>query len=465
MFAPLNLSNRKASQRLISGQPNTPALTSTYTNTISSIGYSGLGSLFDNRKLVDDAVVNYNGDTSCNCCGDDGYGNCNACSHYFYCGNTGRNTIPDPGWYVSTSNYGFIQFSTAQGDSCGGIYCYDGAGSYDCCNVSNIGSCWTELGGGNGNGTYLGIRSDNTLWSWGSNGQWLLGEGNGTTTAARSSMVQIGSSFSNVRGSQSHAIAVKTDGTLWSWGYGGTGLLGQNNLFNRSSPTQIGTQTYWTDKISCGDIHTLAISNDGKLWAWGENIQGQLGDNSTSRRSSPVQIGTGTDWDQVFCGYLSSFAIKTDGTLWAWGYNGYTLGDGTNVNRSSPVQIGSATNWKQVFSTSTYRTYAIAKDGTMWAWGTNPWGISAGYRSVPTVIGSLSNKIHAVLPQACNTDGLYFNTYIEPEGTTFIDTFGNVKRYCGFDSVTSSMYTGRRARNIIQPKSSYCNTYIMMDSA
>jgi alpha-tubulin suppressor-like RCC1 family protein len=155
--------------------------------------------------------------------------------------------------------------------------------------------------------------------------------------------------------------AVKTNGTLWLWGsltYGNAG----NNLDTdtRSSPVQVGALTNWS-KIALGYNTTLAIKTDGTLWAWGHNQYGQLGNNqkapgypgTTGRVSSPVQIGTGTNWNNVainmtFGTGIFTIATKTDGTLWGWGSNDYGalglgLPNGSLV--SSPIQVGSSTNW------------------------------------------------------------------------------------------------------------------------
>ena len=114
--------------------------------------------------------------------------------------------------------------------------------------------------------------------------------------------------------------------------------------------------------MSCGLLHTAAIKTDGTLWSWGHNIYGQLGDNSIVFKSSPVQTITGgTNWKQVACGSYHTSAIKTDGTLWSWGYNvAGGLGDNTTTNKSSPVQtIAGGTNWKLVAG-GTIHTAAIS---------------------------------------------------------------------------------------------------------
>ena len=94
-------------------------------------------------------------------------------------------------------------------------------------------------------------------------------------------------------------------------------------------------------KVSMGSHHALAIKNDGSLWSWGANFYGQLGDGTSVSKSSPVQIGFSQDWSVISAGAGHSMAIKNDGTLWAWGFNKYgQLGDGTHTDKNIPTQIG-----------------------------------------------------------------------------------------------------------------------------
>jgi alpha-tubulin suppressor-like RCC1 family protein len=157
---------------------------------------------------------------------------------------------------------------------------------------------------------------------------------------------------------------------MYGWGYNGYGQLGDGTTTQRTSQVQIANGVIWS-KIASGHYHTLAVKSDGTLWAWGYNGYGQLGDGTTSSRTSPVQIGINTNWSKIACGYGHTIAIKKDGTLWAWGinYNG-ELGDGTTTTRTSPVQIGTGTSWTQVVCGSSH-TIAIKSDGTLWAWGYN----------------------------------------------------------------------------------------------
>ena len=191
------------------------------------------------------------------------------------------------------------------------------------------------------------MKTDGTLWAWGANESGGLGQNNKTYY---SSPVQIpGTDWKYLGGVRNCMNAIKTDGTMWGWGGEGLGL-GLNNQTEYSSPKQIPGTTW--DSCVCSGSNGMGHKTDGTLWSWGNNGNGRLGLNQTDNTMlrSPVQIPG--SWSSKFSFKNSgknSFAIKTDGTLWAWGFNNNReLGDLTNTQRSSPVQLGSATNWYQV---------------------------------------------------------------------------------------------------------------------
>jgi alpha-tubulin suppressor-like RCC1 family protein len=216
------------------------------------------------------------------------------------------------------------------------------------------------------------LKTDGSLWTWGNNQWGQLGKND---TTHRSSPVQVGTetNWLSVSAGENFALAIKTDNTLWSWGASFFGELGQNTNVHRSSPIQVGNNTNWS-KISSGQYFSAAIKTDGTLWTWGNNGNGQLGNNTSSHRSSPVQVGTDATWASVDCGQGNAAAIKTDGTLWMWGANtSGQLGDNTIASRSSPVQttaVGS--DWKQVACASSNWTAALKTNGTLWYWGVQP---------------------------------------------------------------------------------------------
>ena len=258
-------------------------------------------------------------------------------------------------------------------------------------------TAWSVVDGGN---FYtLALRTNGTMWSWGVGGSGQLGEVTGI--ASRSSPIQIGTltSWSSIVLNFNHAMARKTDNTLWVWGLGTSGQLGQvTAIVNRSSPTQIGTLTTWSS-LAVGTTHSLAVRTNGTLWAWGIATSGQVGDSTKLTRSSPVQIGTLTGWASVAGGASHSVARRTDGTIWAWGQT--TIGQLGNLEdgtRFSPIQIGTLTNWAMVTSNQANSyTHARKTDGTLWAWGD---AVTTGVlgqvtdianRSSPVQIGTLTN--------------------------------------------------------------------------
>lgn len=267
-------------------------------------------------------------------------------------------------------------------------------GDYDIFEFSTLdgGAKWFGSVGSRDRLTSLG-----RLWAWGINTEGRLGT---NSALSASSPVQIGTQANwAMVGSNSHTVAIKTGGSLWAWGENGFGNLGLNSgIADTSSPVQVGTLTNWA-KVSSGTDHTVAIKTDGTLWSWGRNNQGQLGANiaTTVSRSSPVQIGAGANWKDVSALFSNSLATKTDGTLWIWGDN--SLGQlGLNtaiaVDVSSPTQVGTLTDWAQV-KTGDFMVAAIKTNGTLWSWGegtSGRLGIGSSVNvSSPVQVGTLTN--------------------------------------------------------------------------
>jgi alpha-tubulin suppressor-like RCC1 family protein len=226
--------------------------------------------------------------------------------------------------------------------------------------------CYIAMGKEDAQGSAFAIRTDNTLWAWGSN---ALGEAgvNSTTVLCYSSPVQIpGTTWCKATSGIDTHMALRTDGTLWSWGTGTNGNTGQNVVTAASSPTQLaGTWIDMTTHIDGG----LAVKNDNTLWSWGLNTNGQLGQSDRVHRSSPVQI-PGTTWCAVSSSDRSVLALRTDGTLWSWGINtNGQLGISNRAQRSSPVQIP-GTTWCKI-RMGYDRAMAQRTDGTLWMWGLN----------------------------------------------------------------------------------------------
>jgi alpha-tubulin suppressor-like RCC1 family protein len=233
------------------------------------------------------------------------------------------------------------------------------------------GTDWKSVSGGFRN--TAAIKTDGSLWIWGANGSGQLGD---NTTTQRNTPVTTfagGTNWKQVSSGYAHMAAIKTDGSLWTWGRNNIGQIGINNTANRSIPvTTFAGGNDWKS-VTCGEYHTAAIKTDGSLWTWGFGDFGRLGTNNTTSRSIPVTTFVGgNNWKSVAAGNEHTAAIKTDGSLLTWG-NGADgrLGDNTTTNRSTPVTtFAGGNNWKQVACRGNYTT-AIKTDGSLWIWGAN----------------------------------------------------------------------------------------------
>jgi len=261
--------------------------------------------------------------------------------------------------------------------------------------------CWSAISAGDVHS--VAIKTDGTLWAWGHNGQGQLGNGDGSA-ANKNTPIRIGAladnNWSKISAGEAHTVALKTDGTLWAWGYNSQGQLGDGSAANKNAPIRIGAlaDSNWS-KISAGGAHTVAIKTDGTLWAWGDNDDGELGTGTTNNENTPTQIGTDSTWSEISAGGTHTVAIKTDGTLWAWGHNYYAqLGNGSSKNENTPTKIGADSNWSTI-SAGKYYTMAIKTDGTLWAWGSNNRYVlgdgTTADRRRPKLIGSNYSSISA----------------------------------------------------------------------
>jgi alpha-tubulin suppressor-like RCC1 family protein len=220
----------------------------------------------------------------------------------------------------------------------------------------------------------IALKTDNTLWGWGQNDAYQVG--NGTCCSDVLSPVLVSSAtdwkmiaVSGVRAS----FALKNNGTLWGWGLNGGMLLGDSSVSTIHVPTQLNNTTNWRE-ISIGAAHALALKNDNTLWSWGGNGNGEGAHptGSTYIPQDPYQIDG--SWSKVATGYFYSLGIKTDGTLWGWGKNDVgQLGIGITADVYTPVQIGTDTNWSSV-SAGYQHVVAIKTNGAVVTWGGNDYG-------------------------------------------------------------------------------------------
>jgi RHS repeat-associated protein len=246
----------------------------------------------------------------------------------------------------------------------------------------------------------LALKQDGTVWAWGRNTYGQLGDG---TTADRTTPVQVSglTDLVGVAAGDAHSLALKFDGSVWAWGRNPEGRLGDGTTTQRSTPVRVlgpGGSGYLgpVTAIAAGGTHSLARMWDGTVWAWGGNLQGQLGDGTTTGKKTPVQVTGLTGVRAISAGRWHSLAAKSDGTAWAWGYNAhYQLGDGTSTQRNSPVQP--SISGVIAVSGGVHHSLALKADGTVWGWGYSSQGEVDGstltYRTTPVQRGGIAGAL------------------------------------------------------------------------
>ena len=216
------------------------------------------------------------------------------------------------------------------------------------------------------------------LWAWGRNGGYgNLGQNNRTDYSSPRQVLGDTTEWKYVYSDGDAVGATKNDGTFWVWGRNfNNQALGIQASGYRSSPVQLPGTNWPTEpgKATFGTTHSAAIKTDGSLWTWGFNSNGRLGHNQANTSyNSPEQVGSDTTWKSVSVSYEGTYATKTDGTAWSWGWNnnggsGGILGHNNQTSYSSPRQIP-GTNWNHVQSAGGYTVLATKSDGTLWTWG------------------------------------------------------------------------------------------------
>lgn len=232
----------------------------------------------------------------------------------------------------------------------------------------------------------LALASDGTVWSWGQGNSGELGTGNLARALAPAQVTPGWGSrtITAILAGDYFSVALASDGTVWSWGQGAFGALGSGGTDNLTAPTQVLTD--WGSRsiieLAAGTNHVLALASDGTVWAWGTSDEGQLGDGSDtdSMTSRPVPAQVETTWGartivSIGAGVFHSLAVASDGSVWAWGYNiNSQLGIGSTTNAAVPTAVDSS-----AWGTRTIvrvdgglaHSVALASDGTVWAWGNN----------------------------------------------------------------------------------------------
>lgn len=212
---------------------------------------------------------------------------------------------------------------------------------------------------------------DNSVMAWGKNSMGQLG--NGTNTSSNVPLyVSLLTDVISIAGGGDHSLALKNDSTVWAWGYNGWGELGNGTNTDSNVPVLISSLERIIAISGCGYGHSIALKNDGTVWTWGRNSEGQLGNGSNTNSNIPVQVTSLTNITEIVIGGYHSLALKNDSTVWAWGVNDFgQLGNGSNTDSNIPVQVLGLSGIIAVAAGGYAHSLALKNDGTVWTWGYN----------------------------------------------------------------------------------------------
>jgi alpha-tubulin suppressor-like RCC1 family protein/chitodextrinase len=280
----------------------------------------------------------------------------------------------------------------------------------------------TVIGGALAGGSKhsVALKDNGTVWTWGYNGYAQLGIGITNNSMVPVQVPGLTGVIEICAGSQ-HTLALKSDGTVWSWGYNSTGQLGDSTTSKRWSPVQA-LNLSGIRSIEAGDSHSVALKSDGTVWTWGRNANGQIGNGTNLTQKTAVKVSGLPSIVSIAAGMYYTVAIAQDGTVWNWGHNGAgQLGNGTLVDSWVPIKVNGLANVVRV-ATGLHYTLALKADGTVWAWGSNNGGQlgngTTSSSSTPIQISGLAN----VTEIAC---GGYHSLAIKSDGTVWTWGYNN----------------------------------------
>ncbi|WP_018587541.1 Ig-like domain repeat protein [Salinispora arenicola] len=226
----------------------------------------------------------------------------------------------------------------------------------------------------------VAVTSTGTVLAWGYNDVGQLGDGSTTSSSTPVAVdVPAGTTVTAVAAGDRHSLAVTSTGTVSAWGANTDGQLGDGTTTSSSTPVAVDVPAGTTvTAVAAGGAHSVAVTSAGTVLAWGNNNFGQLGDGTTTDSSTPVAVDlpAGTTVTAVAAGKFHSVAVTSAGTVLAWGFNDSgQLGDGTTTNRSTPVAVDlPAGTTVTAVAAGGFHSVAVTSAGTVLAWGFNNFG-------------------------------------------------------------------------------------------
>jgi alpha-tubulin suppressor-like RCC1 family protein len=230
----------------------------------------------------------------------------------------------------------------------------------------------TSIAGGQATG--YALKRDGTVWAWGYDYRGRLGNGAaGGLTVSTPVRVSTLSGVTAISGGSAGAVALKSDGTVWTWGAGGSGELGNGAAADSAVPVQVSSLT-GVVAVAGSVSGSYALRGDGTVWAWGSGFAGRLGNGTAQDSAVPVRVAGLTAVSAIAGGGFSGYALRSDGTIWSWGYGKEgQLGNRGNANSLIPVQVAALTGVTTI-AAGYGGGYAVRSDGTVWSWGAGSLG-------------------------------------------------------------------------------------------
>ena len=278
----------------------------------------------------------------------------------------------------------------------------------------------------------LALKADGSVWAWGDNRYGQCGLSQMSVISAPVCIQSLTQVIAIAAGDY-HSLALTSDGRVWSWGRNQFGQLGDQTTINRFKPSHVFGLEHMIDIAAGSRGHSIALHSNGSLWAWGNNMFGQLGDGTQTNRSIPVQVMNSNlsyveDIKSIAAGHYHSLALTIEGNVLSWGYNASgQLGDGSNLNQLYPVRVKELENIILI-QTFGFHSIALKNDGSLWTWGKNDYGqlgiSSPAYSNTPIRLQS-QIKWKSIAAGLCHSMALDENGSLYSWGCGMYGQLGN----------------------------------------